>query len=162
MAGSPYVIEYSARFGFPVTPDVFWTALQDSGRFESLWGWLTELRVEGDGLQVGSVLSGVVTPPLPYRMQLRVVVVGCAPPERLDAEVHGDLEGHARLSLEPEGNETVATVAWTVEMQQRPMRLAARVAAPVLRWGHDRVVELTVASFRRHLRDANGTQGELC
>ena len=36
-------------------------------------------------------------------------------------------------------------------MMQRPMRLAARVAHPVLRWGHDRVVEMTVNGFRRHL-----------
>ena len=121
VAHSPYVIEYSARFGFPVTPDVLWSALEDNDRFESWWGWLTDLRVEGDGLQVGSVLTGVVTPPLPYRIQLRVVVVGCVPRERLEAEVHGDLEGHAHLSLEPVGNETVAAVAWTVEMQQRPM-----------------------------------------
>jgi hypothetical protein len=38
-------------------------------------------------------------------------------------------------------------------MMQRPMRVAARVASPVLRWGHDRVVDATVAGFRRHLRD---------
>jgi hypothetical protein len=36
-------------------------------------------------------------------------------------------------------------------MKQRPMRLAARLASPLLRWGHDRVVEATVASFRRNL-----------
>jgi len=36
---------------------------------------------------------------------------------------------------------------------QRPMRVAARVAYPVLRWGHDRVVDATVAGFRRHLGD---------
>jgi hypothetical protein len=34
---------------------------------------------------------------------------------------------------------------------QRPMRIAARIAKPVLRWGHDRVVDATVDSFRRQL-----------
>ena len=53
--------------------------------------------------------------------------------------------------LGPTGDGTVAEVAWTVEMMQRPMRLAARVAHPFLRWGHDRVVEATVAAMRRHL-----------
>jgi hypothetical protein len=38
-------------------------------------------------------------------------------------------------------------------MMQRPMRAAARVASPVLRWGHDRVVAATVSGFRRQLRD---------
>ena len=36
-------------------------------------------------------------------------------------------------------------------MMQRPMRMAARVAHPLLRFGHDRVVEATVAGYRRHL-----------
>jgi hypothetical protein len=31
------------------------------------------------------------------------------------------------------------------------MRLANRVAHPVLQWGHDRVVEITVAGFRRRI-----------
>ena len=42
-------------------------------------------------------------------------------------------------------------MSWTIEMRQRPMRLAALVAHPLLRWGHDRVVDATVSSFRRHL-----------
>ena len=40
-------------------------------------------------------------------------------------------------------------------MMQRPMRLASRVARPLLQWGHDRVVELTVAGFRRRLESAD-------
>ena len=31
------------------------------------------------------------------------------------------------------------------------MRVAARLASPLLRWGHDRVVEVTVVGFRRNL-----------
>jgi hypothetical protein len=36
-------------------------------------------------------------------------------------------------------------------MMQTPMRITSRFAHPLLRWGHDRVVEITVRSFRRHL-----------
>ena len=36
-------------------------------------------------------------------------------------------------------------------MMQRPMRLADRMAHPVLKRGHDLVVENTVAEFRRRL-----------
>jgi carbon monoxide dehydrogenase subunit G len=151
--GSPYVIDYAGRFSFPVPPREVWSAVEHFERFEAWWGWLGELRVEGPGLVAGSVLLGVVAPPLPYRMRLRVELMACDPPRSIDASVHGDLVGHARLVLEPEGEGTRATVAWTIEMMQRPMRLAARVASPVLRWGHDRVVDATVAGFRRHLRD---------
>jgi carbon monoxide dehydrogenase subunit G len=151
--GSPYVIDYARRFSFPVPPEEVWSAVEHFERFEAWWGWLGELRVEGPGLVAGSVLRGVVAPPLPYRMRLRVLLVACDPPRSIDASVQGDLVGHARLVLEPEGEGTRATVAWTIEMRQRPMRLAARVASPVLRWGHDRVVDATVAGFRRQLRD---------
>ena len=127
--GSPYVIEYAGRFSFPVPRQEVWSAVERFERFETWWGWLGELRVDGSGL------------------------VAVDPPRSIDALVHGDLVGHARLVLEPEGEGTRASVAWTIEMMQRPMRVAARVASPVLRWGHDRVVDATVAGFRRHLGD---------
>lgn len=67
--------------------------------------------------------------------------------------MHGDLEGAARLVLEPEREGTRAEGSSTIEVMQRPLRVAARVTPRVLRWGHDRVVEATVTSFRGHLRD---------
>jgi carbon monoxide dehydrogenase subunit G len=152
VASSPYVLEYEGRFDLPAPPQEVWSALEHVERFETWWGWLGQFRLEGDGLTEGSVLHGVVAPPLPYRMRLRVELLDCDPPHRIDASVDGDLVGQARLELEPEGAGTRARVAWEIEMMQRPMRAACRVAFPLLRWGHDRVVDATVAGFRRHLR----------
>jgi carbon monoxide dehydrogenase subunit G len=151
-ARSPYVLEYEGRFDFPVPPQEVWSAVEDLDRLETWWGWLGEFRVEGPGLAADSVLHGVVAPPLPYRMRVRVELVDCDPPRSIDATVAGDLVGQARLVLEPDGAGTRARVTWEVEMMQRPMRVACRVAFPLLRWGHDRVVDATVAGFRRHLR----------
>src|SRR3990170_2444276 len=110
MAGSPYVVKYERGFSLPAPPQEVWSAVELFERFESWWGWLGELRVEGPGLKAGSVLHGVVAPPLPYRMRLRVVLADCDPPR-------------------------------------------------VMRWGHDRVVDATVAGFRRHLRSRPGGVG---
>jgi carbon monoxide dehydrogenase subunit G len=159
VAASSCVIDYSHQFRFPVPPAELWAAIEDTDRFEGWWGWLHDLQVEGPGLTPGSVLRGVVAPPLPYRMALRVVLGECRRPHRISAEVHGDLEGVARLILDPDGPGTVASVSWRIEMMQPPMRAAARFAHPLLRWGHDRVVEVTVASFRRHLASANTGRG---
>jgi hypothetical protein len=71
--------------------------------------------------------------------------------------VSGDLRGDATLTFTPDGDGTEATVGWTIEMMQRPMRLAARLAHPLLRWGHDRVVQATVENFRRLLTAETGT-----
>ena len=134
MGGSPYVIDYSSQFRFPVTPDVLWAALGDSDDFETWWGWLTDLRVEGDGLQVGSVLTGVVTPPLPYRMQLRVVVVGCEPGEAPRGRGARRSRGsrtpgaRARGDRDDRGRGVDGRDAAAVD------EFAARVAAPVLRF----------------------------
>jgi len=148
---SPYVIDYAGSFVFPVPPAELWTAIENMERFEGWWGWLSEFRLEGDGLRPGSVLRGVVSPPVPYRMTVRVELGRCEAPDLIEAAVHGDLEGRARLVLgtHPEG--TRAEVAWNIEMTQRRMRVAARLTGPLLRWGHDRVVETTVRNFRRQL-----------
>jgi hypothetical protein len=84
-------------------------------------------------------------------MRLRVELIRCVRARAIDARVEGDLTGEATLRLRPDADGTRAEVAWTVEMQQRAMRLASRMAHPVLQWGHDRVVEVTVAGFRRRI-----------
>lgn len=44
-----------------------------------------------------------------------------------------------------------------LEMRSPPLRAAARVAYPLMRWGHDRVVDMAVAGFRqRALPSASG------
>ncbi len=147
----PPVIEFRDQFRFAVPPDVVWGTIERTDNFERWWGWLGDFHLDGPGLQPGSVLVGVVSPPLPYSMRVQVVLEDCVKPESIDAAVHGDLEGTAHLTLAPDHDGTLATVTWTIEMMQRTMRLADRVAHPLLRWGHDRVVDATVASFRHNV-----------
>ena len=152
-AESPYVADYSGTFTFAAAPEQVWAVLE---RFESLaagWHWLRELRIDGRGLARGTVIRGVVLPPLPYRMRLEVILEDCVPERCIDASVHGDLEGVARISFEGDDAETRAHASWTIEMMQPSMRVAARVAPRLLRWGHDRVVDATVQGLRRHLGD---------
>jgi hypothetical protein len=153
VARSPYVIEYQRTLTFPVSPERVWAAMTRFDAFCSWWSWLREFSVDGAELTSGTVMHGVVEPPLPYRMRIDVVVDDCQPVQRLGGAIHGDLEGRARFHLEGDDAATVVHAAWTVEMMQTPMRLAARIGHPLLRWGHDRVVDATVDGFRRHLDD---------
>lgn len=153
VARSPCVIEYQRTFAFPVGAEQLWAAMTQFDSFGSWWSWLREFSVEGAPLEVGTVLHGIVEPPLAYRMRLDVVVDRCEPARRIGAAIHGDLEGTAVLDLESDEHETFVHAAWTIEMMQAPMRLAARIGHPLLRWGHDRVVDATVDGFRRHLSD---------
>ncbi len=145
------VITYRRSYRFDLAPECLWDRIEEFDQFERWWPWLTDFRVEGAGLSAGSVLCGVATPPLPYRMRLRVELVDCERPNAIDATIGGDLNGDAQLRLRPEEDGTAAEVAWTVEMRQPAMRLASRIGRPLLQWGHDRVVEMTVAGFRRRI-----------
>ncbi len=128
-----------------------WSSIEHCERFETWWAWLREFRLEGPGLEAGAVLHGVVSPPVPYTMRIQVVLDRCTRPSRIDATVDGDLEGPASLVLARSDRGTLAEVSWTIEMTQRTMRLAAHVAHPLMRWGHDRVIEATVSGYRRQL-----------
>jgi hypothetical protein len=146
---SPYVMTYEGRFAFPVTPREMWSVMAQSEQFAGWWAWLSDVRADGPALRDGSSLHGVVAPPLPYRMHLDIALDRCVDARSIDASVRGDLVGPAHLVLEPDGVGTRATARWSVEMMQPSMRVAARVAPRLLRWGHDRVVDAAVAGLRR-------------
>ncbi len=151
MVASCYVMEHSAQYPFAVPPEDVWTAMEQLDQFEQWWGWLGHFRVDGGRLRSGAVLHGDVAPPVPYRMHVEVELQRCVPCRVVDALVSGDLTGDAHLRLDPVAEGTMAGVAWSLEMRQMSMRVAARLAYPLLRWGHDRVVEATVGAFGRHL-----------
>lgn len=157
MVGHAPVIEYDGTFAFPVSVARVWAAMGRFALFPTWWSWLREFSVEGHELARGTVLHGVVVPPLPYRMQLDVALDECVPRERIAAFVHGDLEGAATVTLGGEGSETLVHATWTMEMMQPPMRIAARFAHPMLQWGHDVVVAATVDGFRRQVVDGTAS-----
>jgi hypothetical protein len=145
------VFHYRRGYHFDLGPEDLWGRLEQVDQFEGWWPWLTGFRVEGNGLSTGSVLTGVVNPPVPYRLRLRIELTECSRPNTIDARVGGDLVGDAHLRLLTEGSGTRVEATWAVEVMQPAMRLAARIARPTLQWGHDRVVEMTVAGFRRRI-----------
>lgn len=150
MARKP-VITHRSVHEFTVSPRQLWDIIQEVDQFEGWWPWLEEFRLEGDSLKTGAVLRGVVAPPVPYRMRIWVLLTGCDPGRGMQALVHGDLEGEASIAMRPQGTGTNVEVGWTVEMMQAPMRVADRVAHGLLQWGHDRVVDLTIAGFQKKL-----------
>ena len=58
---------------------------------------------KGKDWSAGSVLHGVVVPPLPYRMRIRVELTRCEPPEVIDAVIGGDLKGRPISGFAPMG-----------------------------------------------------------
>ncbi len=141
--------DYRGEFWFGVPPSQLWGTIERFEDFESWWAWLADFRADGIGLVGGNVLRGTVIPPVPYRLRLKIRLRRCDRPRLIEAAVGGDLSGRAVLRLEAAGQGTRAAVSWSVEMRSAPLRIAARVAYPLMRWGHDRVVDMAVSGFRR-------------
>lgn len=145
-------VDYRSTFWFPDDPGQLWAGVEQLHLFPSWWGWLQDFQVDGEGLVPGTVLRGTVVPPVPYRLRLAVTLEQCEQPRLLAASVEGDLRGWATLHLDDALPGTHVTAAWSLQLQSPPLRAAARVAFPVLRWGHDRVVDMAVTGFSRRPR----------
>jgi carbon monoxide dehydrogenase subunit G len=153
MPSSAYVIGYQGRFHLPAPPMSVWSVLEDLDGFADKAVWLARLDIDGCGMQDGSVVRATIATPLPYHIRVRLELENCAPGRRIDARIEGDLHGVARLSLEAEAGGTRADLDWTIEIRQAVMRATARVASPVVRWGHDVVAEATIRSFADYVAD---------
>ena len=151
---SPYIFEYERAYDFALDRTAMWDALLRTDRYETWWEWMRDLRVEGSPATPGSVFSFAVVAPIPFSMHLRVRVEEVVPERSIAASVEGDLRGRALMRFEDQPNGCRATVSWSVELMQRALRVGARVAHPVLRWGQDWAVGTALRGFERHLRGA--------
>jgi hypothetical protein len=142
-------IDYRGAFWFPVGPDELWETLERFEAFESWWPWLREFGADTAGLVPGNVLHGTVVPPVPYRLRLDIRLRTSRPPHLVEAAIAGDVDGFATFRLEGVEDGTRVAAQWSLDMASGPLRFASRVAYPLLRWGHDRVVERAVAGFRQ-------------
>jgi hypothetical protein len=143
------VVRYTGEFWFPVQIDAFWQLIEGFDHYQEWWPWLHELTTDRAGLVEGNVLAATVVPPIPYRIRLQVHFQRCERPSLTEATIAGDLSGQATLSFDEVRGGTRVRAAWTLQAASAPMRVAARVARPLVRWGHDRVVEMAVADIGR-------------
>ncbi|MGZ4442422.1 MAG: hypothetical protein ACXVXC_04620 [Nocardioidaceae bacterium] len=142
-------IDFRDAFWFPVAPTEMWETIERFDRFESWWAWLRDFGTDTDRLEAGNVLHATIVPPVPYRLRLDIRLESSLPPHVVQATIAGDVRGMALMRMEPVDAGTQVTVTWSLEMASTPLRIAALVAYPLMRWGHDRVVEMAVAGFRQ-------------
>jgi carbon monoxide dehydrogenase subunit G len=150
--GSPYLIDYRGTFDLPLTPDDAWAFLQRTDLYERWWPWMRDLAVNGDRISPGTDLRFRVVSPLPYRMALRVEIEDVQA-RRAAALVHGDLEGTGAIVIAPGPRGSTVSLGWTVEIKHPQMRIAARVARPLLRWGQTWAIQSALRGFLRHVGD---------
>jgi len=90
----------------------------------------------------------VIRSPLGYRLRCHTVVVDTEPGRLVTVAVGGDLSGPASLAVHPDGDGCRARITWSLSLERRVLRDAARVTRPAMGWAHDRVVDRGLAQFR--------------
>ena len=128
-----------------------WDATTKMTEMESWFAWLKNLRISDETLQVGTRFEFVAVSPLPYKMAITAIATEVDEPHLIEADIEGDLVGPASIRMEENYDGTIVTLKWDVELMQGPMRLAALVSKPLLRWGQDWAVRIAVSGARRRL-----------
>jgi len=148
---SQHDFSYKGTFGFDAAPEKLWSSLERVDLFETWWPWMRDVRLEGEVLSPGSVLTFRIVPPVPYRMSIEVEVTESDPGRLLLGRVTGDLRGWGRLDFSPAGRGTVVVTTWDVEVSNAAIRTVMRIARPLLLWAQQWAVESSLRGFRRYL-----------
>ena len=150
--GSPYLFDYRGSFRFDLEPAELWAKLGQTERYPEWWPWMRDLETRGTRFAPGFAFRFKVVSPLPWKMALTITVTDSDEPVHIEAKVDGHLRGPAELTFS--GNEDGTTevgVTWSVEVMDRTMRVGARVARPLIKWGQDWAVRTALTSFQKHL-----------
>lgn len=136
------------RYRFDVDAPTLWAALVDVDAYRRWWPWLA--RFDADRFEPGATWTCVVQPPLPYSLRFVIRLDDVDPCASASATVSGDIEGSARLTLETlDVDRTEVRLESALAPANPLLRSVARVAGPVVRFGHDWVLDTGAAQFRR-------------
>lgn len=140
------LIHSDRRHRFSVSPAELWSAIAQVDAYRQWWPWLRQL--DAASLEAGQVWRAIVQPPLPYRLRFDIHLADVRAPHHASANVTGDIEGRARLEIAstPDGSElhVVSELAPTSSV----LRAVARVASPIVHYGHEWVLDTGLRQFR--------------
>ncbi|MBA2496107.1 MAG: hypothetical protein H0V33_03270 [Acidimicrobiia bacterium] len=134
------------RYRFAVEPAQLWAVLARTDDYRGWWPWLRHL--DGAALVPGTVWDCVVQPPLPYVLRFTLRIVDVDEERSVVALVDGDLTGDARLDIAATGDGSELHLVSRLAPSNAVLRSVARLAAPVVRFGHDWVLDTGVRQFR--------------
>jgi uncharacterized protein YndB with AHSA1/START domain len=136
------------RYRFVAERAAVWAALGDVGAYRRWWPWLR--RFEADGLRTGAVWRCLVQPPLPYTVRFDLRLQGVVEGERVEADVDGDVAGTAVIELSDHADGGCGLrLRSTLHPATRSLAAIAVVAGPVVRFGHDWLLDTGARQFER-------------
>lgn len=138
-------IRSDRRFHFELTAEEFWSRISDVDAYRDWWPWLR--RFDARALAPGETWACAVKPPLPYILRFALELDDVVPCRSITGRIHGDITGTA--GLEVDERDAGCDVRLTSELapDNRYLAAVARVARPVVRFGHDWVLDTGARQF---------------
>lgn len=133
-----FASDRSWRFDAPRVD--LWERLSDVEQYHRWWPWLR--RFDPDrGFTVDSRWSCEVAPPLPYVVRFAVALERVEPGACASATIRGDIRGSAELTVDDDGDGSVARLRSELSPANPLLRRVAWLAPPIVQWGHDWVLD---------------------
>jgi len=133
------------RYHVAADPATVWHALARTDDYPSWWPWLRQF--EAVGLLEGDEWRCTIRPPLPYLLRFRLTIGVVAPTSSVEARLHGDIVGTARIDLVPTGASTELRLTAALAPGSRAFAALARLARPLVTRGHDWVLDTGARQF---------------
>ena len=139
------LVRSDRTYHFDADPDTFWAAIGETGNYRAWWPWLRIF--DAPDFEVGSRWTCVVQPPVPYRVRFAIDLDRIEPARLVTAAVSGDICGTACLRITPEGPGCAVHLLSELTPDNRLLRAAALLARPIVRFGHDWVLDTGASQF---------------
>lgn len=132
-------------YHLPLSPAELWESVSRVENYQSWWPWLRHF--DGDRLASEEVWICHVQPPLPYWVRFEITLEEVRAPNIVRASITGDVQGDARLEISDHLVGSEARLISSLEPRNHLLRAVARVAAPLVRFGHDWVLDTGARQF---------------
>lgn len=139
------LVHSDRRWSFGVCSGALWDEISTVDRYRTWWPWLR--RFEAGALQAGQTWACVVQPPLPYSLRFTVGLDEVVPQRLVTATITGDVTGTARLEVAETEAGCDARLVSLLAPGNRVLRAVALVARPMVRYGHDWVLDTGARQF---------------
>jgi hypothetical protein len=117
-----------------------WTHLAAVEEYQRWWPWLRRFEPD-DGLVAGATWACEVSPPLPYVVRFEIHLERVEIGHLVESTVSGDIEGTARLIVEPGASGTRARLVSALRPANPLLRGFGLVARPLIERGHDWILD---------------------
>ena len=133
------------RYEVALPPDELWSLLTQTDRYRTWWPWLRHF--DGQGVVVDQAWSCSVQPPLSYPVRFDVRIDDVRAPFGASGSLTGDVVGTARIDIAATSGGSEARLVAHLAPGNGFLRVASRVAGPVVRFGHDWVLDTAARQF---------------